>query len=76
MQAGKNLVVTQSNDGNGNTTVNYALNKDVNLGNDGSLKTGDTTIDNDGLKMVTLQLVVMAGLLRTQLIQLRLYAIN
>ena len=50
MQAGKNLVVTQSNDGNGNTTVNYALNKDVNLGNDGSLKTGDTTIDNDGFK--------------------------
>ena len=50
MQAGKNLVVTQSNDGNGNTTVNYALNKDVNLGNDGSLKTGATTIDNDGFK--------------------------
>ena len=50
MQAGKNLVVTQSNDGNGNTTVNYALNKDVNLGNDGSLKTGDTTINNDGFK--------------------------
>ena len=49
MQAGKNLVVTQSNDGNGNTTVNYALNKDVNLGNDGSLKTGDTTINKDGV---------------------------
>ena len=50
MQAGKNLVVTQTNDGNGNTTVNYALNKDVNLGTNGSLKTGDTTIDNDGFK--------------------------
>ncbi len=50
MQAGKNLVVTQSNDGNGNTTVNYALNKDVNLGTNGSLKTGDTTINNDGFK--------------------------
>ena len=49
MQAGKNLVVTQSNDGNGNTTVNYALNKDVNLGNDGSLKAGDTTINKDGV---------------------------
>ena len=49
MQAGKNLVVTQSNDGNGNTTVNYALNKDVNLGNDGSLKTGDTKITDNGL---------------------------
>ena len=50
MQAGKNLVVTQSNDGNGNTTVNYALNKDVDLGTNGSLKTGDTTINNDGFK--------------------------
>ena len=50
MQAGKNLVVTQSNDNHGNTTVNYALNKDVDLGTNGSLKTGDTTINNDGLK--------------------------
>ncbi|MEQ2722076.1 YadA-like family protein, partial [Veillonella fallax] len=50
MQAGKNLVVTQSNDGNGNTTVNYALNKDVDLSTNGSLKTGDTTINNDGFK--------------------------
>ena len=41
MQAGKNLVVTQTNDGNGNTTVNYALNKDVDLGTNGSLKTGN-----------------------------------
>ena len=50
MQAGKNLVVTQSNDNHGNTTVNYALNKDVDLGTNGSLKTGDTTINNDGFK--------------------------
>ena len=50
MQAGKNLVVTQTNDGNGNTTVNYALNKDVDLGTNGSLKAGDTTINNDGFK--------------------------
>ena len=50
MQAGKNLVVTQTNDGNGNTTVNYALSKDVDLGTNGSLKTGDTTINNDGFK--------------------------
>ena len=49
MQAGKNLVVTQTNDGNGNTTVNYALNKDVDLGTNGSLKTGDTTINKDGV---------------------------
>ena len=50
MQAGKNLIVTQTNDGSGNTTVNYALNKDVDLGTNGSLKTGDTTINNDGFK--------------------------
>ena len=50
MQAGKNLIVTQTNDGNGNTTVNYALNKDVDLGTNGSLKAGDTTINNDGFK--------------------------
>ena len=50
MQAGKNLVVTQTNDGNGNTTVNYALNKDVDLGTNGSLKTGATTIDDNGFK--------------------------
>ena len=49
MQAGKNLVVTQTNDGNGNTTVNYALNKDVDLGTNGSLKTGDTTVNKDGV---------------------------
>ena len=49
MQAGKNLVVTQTNDGNGNTTVNYALNKDVDLGTNGSLKAGDTTVNKDGV---------------------------
>ena len=49
MQAGKNLVVTQTNDGNGNTTVNYALNKDVDLGTNGSLKVGDTTVNKDGV---------------------------
>ena len=49
-QAGKNITVKQTNDGNGNTTVNYALNKDVDLGTNGSLKTGDTTINNDGFK--------------------------
>ena len=49
MQAGKNLIVTQTNDGNGNTTVNYALNKDVDLGTNGSLKAGDTTVNKDGV---------------------------
>ena len=48
-QAGKNMTVKQTNDGNGNTTVNYALNKDVDLGTNGSLKIGDTTINNGGL---------------------------
>ena len=61
MQAGKNLVVTQSNDGNGNTTVNYALNKDVNLGNDGSLKTGDTTINKDGVTIANGPSVTKTG---------------
>ena len=43
------MVVTQTNDGNGNTTVNYALNKDVDLGTNGSLKAGDTTVNKDGV---------------------------
>ena len=48
-QAGKNMTVKQTNDGNGNTTVNYALNKDVDLGTNGSLKVGDTTVNKDGV---------------------------
>ena len=47
--ATSNLTVKQTSDANG-THIEYALNKDVNLGNDGSLKTGDTTINNDGFK--------------------------
>ena len=46
--AGSNLTVKQTNDANG-THIEYALNKDVNLGNTGSLKIGDTTINNGGL---------------------------
>ena len=47
--AGSNLTVKQTNDADG-THIEYALNKDVDLGTNGSLKTGDTTIDNNGLK--------------------------
>ena len=56
--ATSNLTVKQTSDANG-THIEYSLNKDVDLGNTGSLKTGDTTINNDGFKMVTQQLVVM-----------------
>ena len=47
--AGSNLTVKQTNDANG-THIEYALNKDVDLGNTGSLTTGNTTINNDGFK--------------------------
>ena len=52
-QAGKNMTVKQTNDGNGNTTINYALNKDldvesVHVGKDG--KDGKIGIDGkDGV---------------------------
>ena len=47
--ATSNLTVKQTSDANG-TRIEYSLNKDVDLGNDGSVKTGDTTINNDGFK--------------------------
>ena len=47
--ATSNLTVKQTRDANG-THIEYSLNKDVDLGNTGSLKTGDTTINNDGFK--------------------------
>ena len=46
--ATSNLTVKQTSDANG-THIEYALNKDVDLGNTGSLKIGDTTINNGGL---------------------------
>ncbi|MDU6572136.1 MAG: ESPR-type extended signal peptide-containing protein [Veillonella sp.] len=46
--AGSNLTVKQSNDATG-THIEYALNKDVNLGNDGSLTTGNTTVKDNGV---------------------------
>ncbi|MGJ8525926.1 hypothetical protein LMG33818_001674 [Halomonadaceae bacterium LMG 33818] len=36
---------------NGNDTLTVALNKDVNLGSDGSLTTGNTTVNNSGLSI-------------------------
>ena len=47
--ATSNLTVKQTSDANG-THIEYALNKDVDLGTNGSLKIGDTTINNDGFK--------------------------
>ena len=47
--ATSNLTVKQTSDANG-THIEYSLNKDVDLGNTGSVKTGDTTINNDGFK--------------------------
>ena len=46
--ATSNLTVKQTSDANG-THIEYALNKDVDLGTNGSLKIGDTTINNGGL---------------------------
>ena len=48
MQAGKNLTVKQADTANG-ASVEFALNKDVDLTNDGSLTIGDTVINKDGM---------------------------
>ena len=48
MQAGKNLTVKQADTANG-ASVEFALDKDVDLTNDGSLTIGDTKVNNDGL---------------------------
>jgi hypothetical protein len=46
----KNLTVTPNTDApDGHTDYQVNLNKDVNLGADGSVKTGNTTMNNDGL---------------------------
>ena len=46
--AGSNLTVKQTSDANG-THIEYALKEAVDLGTNGSLKTGDTTINKDGV---------------------------
>ena len=48
MQAGKNMTIKQTNN-NGNAAVEFALNKNVDLTPDGSLKIGDTNITDNGL---------------------------
>ena len=50
MQAGKNLVVKQTNTADG-ASVEYSLNKDVDLTDDGSLTIGETKLRNDNLTM-------------------------
>ena len=58
--AGSNLTVKQTSDANG-THIEYALNKDVDLGNTGSLKIGDTTINNGGLTIANGPSVTSTG---------------
>ena len=48
MQAGKNTTIKQTNK-NGNAAVEFALNKDIDLTPDGSIKIGDTNITDNGL---------------------------
>ena len=48
MQAGKNMTIKQTNK-NGNAAVEFALNQDIDLTPDGSLKIGDTNITDNGL---------------------------
>ena len=48
MQAGKNMTIKQTNK-NGNAAVEFALNKDIDLTPDGSIKIGDTNITENGL---------------------------
>ena len=48
MQAGKNMTIKQTNK-NGNAAVEFALNKDIDLTPDGSIKIGGTNITDNGL---------------------------
>ena len=48
MQAGKNMIIKQTNK-DGNAQVEFALNKNVDLTPDGSLKIGDINITDNGL---------------------------
>ena len=49
VSAGTNIKVEET--GNGPTDYKVSLNKDVDLGPDGSLKVGDTTVNKDGVKV-------------------------
>ena len=58
--ATSNLTVKQTSDANG-THIEYALNKDVDLGNTGSLKIGDTTVNNGGLTIANGPSIISTG---------------
>ncbi|MDU7716551.1 MAG: Tat pathway signal protein, partial [Veillonella sp.] len=51
MQAGKNMTIKQTNK-NGNAAVEFALNKDIDLTPDGSIKIGDTNITDKSTLVV------------------------
>ncbi|MFR2873078.1 MAG: YadA-like family protein [Veillonella atypica] len=58
--AGSNLTVKQTNDATG-THIEYALKEAVDLGTNGSLKAGDTTINKDGVTIANGPSVTKTG---------------
>ena len=58
--AGSNLTVKQTSDANG-THIEYALKEAVDLGTNGSLKAGDTTINKDGVTIANGPSVTKTG---------------
>ena len=58
--AGSNLTVKQTNDATG-THIEYALKEAVDLGTNGSLKTGDTTVNKDGVTIANGPSVTKTG---------------
>ena len=61
MQAGKNLTVKQADTANG-ASVEFALDKDVDLTNNGSLTIGDTVINKDGMTITAGPSVTKTGI--------------
>ncbi|SUP44387.1 ESPR-type extended signal peptide-containing protein [Veillonella criceti] len=49
LSAADNIGVVAAKDENGNAVLNVRLAKDINLGNDGSVTTGNTIVNNDGV---------------------------
>ncbi|MGG4602543.1 YadA-like family protein [Alcaligenaceae bacterium Me47] len=47
--AGQNIMTQIEQDASGNSVIRVALSKDIDLGADGSLKAGNTVVNNDGL---------------------------
>ena len=58
--AGSNLTVKQTNDATG-THIEYALKEAVDLGTNGSLKAGDTTVNKDGVTIANGPSVTKTG---------------